>query len=507
MHPHVLWLDTRMDLLRRTELCALRKKMYKDQVRAIHERLPLKVMGPGGVAHAQEWLEKIQSGLDMLASMTMPVDVGWKEEWITQKEQVQCWRAILEEEKEVLLAFEDCVTQIKKLHNEVQEHWFSCPQGLHGMVEIGDGVEILEQVRLDYLMELEEEPDEENPEKNPYFPHQVRNHARFAYLGVEDVVPLIFDEASLHRAQEELMFQLEWLSKIPAMLQECTHEEVQGMDVPVFPYRQENVMMFLEEYRSLCARRRSWGRMFQPKYSLGAQLRSMHEIAKRVSDGQPFVEMVHVEAGRYRLESLGGRPFVLDRSFFISVVPVTSALFHFISPRKKAKLGDIPKTKCSWFQALHFCNILSELDGYEPCYRLGVGPDQIVWNREADGYRLPTEYEWEVAAQPGFSHRSHRWNRYLWSIEQTQECRDVAQKTPNHRCLYDMLGNVWEWCFDVYSSELEEGGDNGIRVVRGGSWRCCFAEFSLGMREGRTIERGYSDVGFRLVRNASIELT
>ena len=49
--------------------------------------------------------------------MMMPVDVGWKEEWVAQQEQVQCWRAVLEEEKEVLLAFEDCVTQIKKLHN------------------------------------------------------------------------------------------------------------------------------------------------------------------------------------------------------------------------------------------------------------------------------------------------------------------------------------------------------------------------------------------------------
>ena len=228
----------------------------------------------------------------------------------------------------------------------------------------------------------------------------------------------------------------------------------------------------------------------------------MHQIAKRISQGQPFVEMVNVEAGRYRLDSLSGKPHVLSHSFCVSIVPVTRALLYAIFPSNNGMHDEFPHTQISWFQSLHFCNVLSDLDGYEPCYELGVGPDQVVWNRRADGYRLPTEYEWEIAAQPGFSHPSQRWSRYLWSIENTQKCMKVAQKNPNYRCIYDMLGNVWEWCFDAYALDLcEEAEHTGIRTVRGGSWRCCLSEFSLGMREGRSMERGYSDVGFRLVRN------
>ena len=129
----------------------------------------------------------------------------------------------------------------------------------------------------------------------------------------------------------------------------------------------------------------------------------------------------------------------------------------------------------------------------------GEGPAAI---QDADGYRLPTEYEWEVAAQSGFSHKSTRWGRYIWSVENASQLMGVAQKTPNHRCLYDMLGNVWEWCFDAYSMDIgSENIDPNLRVVRGGSWRCSLSEFALGMRESRALEKKYPDVGFRLVRN------
>ena len=166
----------------------------------------------------------------------------------------------------------------------------------------------------------------------------------------------------------------------------------------------------------------------------------MHQVAKRIQQGQPFIEMVHVESGRYRLEFLGSKPYNLRKSFWISNVPVTNKLLSFVTNRFDKE--EIPATSVSWFQALHFCNVLSRLDGFEPCYTLGIGPDQVFWNQEADGYRLPTEYEWEIAAQPGFAHKSTRWNRFIWSAENTSQLMTVAKKTPNHRCLYDMLGNV-----------------------------------------------------------------
>ena len=460
----------------------------------------MKVMGPGGVEHAWQSLTMMKDGLESLASVSVALDVNWQHLWKEQHHQVVEWCGILTAKEETLLAFERCVIDLRNAEQRCSEHWTDLPQELRSLVSREDSMEVLEQIRLDCLMDLEGDEDEENPEKNPYFPLQTRNMAQWAYLGLDPQTFLIVDSASLHKAQEGLLFQVEWLSKIPAMLMECTHEEVQELNIPVVPYNKDDVIEFLAEYRERKARTKRWGRFFQTKYVLDDDLFSMHQIAKRIEQGQPFVEMVYVEEGRYRLEVLGSKPHTIRHPFWISIVPVVHALFSFVSSRMEHT--NTPTTGVSWFQALHFCNALSELDGYEPCYTLGIGPDHVVWNQDADGYRLPTEYEWEVAAQSGFARKSARWDRYIWSAENTNQLMEVAQKTPNHRCLYDMLGNVWEWCFDAYSEDLSpEKVDPSLRVVRGGSWRCSLSEFAIRMREHRAVERGYSDVGFRLVRN------
>ena len=494
---HIQWLEAYMERLRAQESCALRKKVQKERVREIYEQLPLKVMGPGGVEHAWKSLDTIQEALDILSVAPVAVEVDWQKTWIEQQQHVQQWRSLLKSHEETLLAFERCVLELRNAEEMCVAHWKTLPVKLQYLVSQDDGIDILEQVHLDCLMELEGDEDEENPDKNPYFPFQVRNTARWEYLGIEAQAPMVVDSASLHKAKEELLFQVEWLSKIPAMLMESTKDEVQELDIPAVPYQKDEVVGFLSQYRSLRVQKKKWGRIFQAKHVLDDGLFSMHQIAKRIEQGQPFIEMVHVEEGRYRLEMLGGKPYTIQKPFWISTVPVTDDLFSFVTSQPKKK--ETPAVQMSWFQALHFCNAMSELDGYEPCYTLGIGPEQVVWNQDADGYRLPTEYEWEVAAQSGFAHKSTRWARYIWSMENANHRMDVAKKSPNHRCLYDMLGNVWEWCFDAYTGQGDV--DSTLRVVRGGSWRCSLSEFSLGMREGRMVERGYSDVGLRLVRN------
>ena len=489
-----------MELLRIRESCALSKKVQKEHVREIHRSLPLKVMGPGGVEHAWKSLTMMKEGLDSLVSVPVALDVGWQQSWKEQHKQVQTWCEALTANEEVLRSFERCVVELREAELRCDQHWENQPQELTSMVSPEDSIEGLEQIRLDCLMEMEGDKDEENPEKNPYFPFQARNTARWGNLGLHSQGPSIVAYASQHKAQEILLFQVEWLSKIPAMLMECTNEEVQELDVPTVPYQKDEVIDFLEQYRILKDRKKGWGRIFQAKYVVEDELLWKYHLAKRIEQGQPFVEMVYVEEGRYRLEVLGGRPHTIRHPFWISIVPVTDALFSFFSSHMKKT--ETPKTGLSWFQALHFCNMLSQRDGYEPCYTLGIGPDQVVWNQDADGYRLPTEYEWEVAAQSGFAHKSARWDCYIWSLENANQIMEVAKKTPNHRCLYDMLGNVWEWCFDAFALDMEsESIDPALRVIRGGSWRCSKSEFTLGMRESRALEKGYSDVGFRLVRN------
>ncbi len=121
----------------------------------------------------------------------------------------------------------------------------------------------------------------------------------------------------------------------------------------------------------------------------------------------------------------------------------------------------------TWYEACDFCNKLSELLGLTPCY-----DKSYICNYNANGYRLPTESEWEMAARGGVAGGwdniyagSNKIKEVAWyrgnSDEKTHE---VGKKNPNSLGLYDMSGNVWEWC----DSRWEPS--SSYRVDRGGSW-------------------------------------
>jgi len=149
--------------------------------------------------------------------------------------------------------------------------------------------------------------------------------------------------------------------------------------------------------------------------------------------------------------------------------------------------AELPVTKVSWDEALRFCNAASQRQGYKPCYRLtGIGKWRgwrCDWS--ADGYRLPTEAEWEYACRAG---TDTRWcfgddpvdlADYAWFAENSEgHAHPVAQKEPNRWGLYDLHGNVWEWCWDRYGSYNPRPSANRRgpriggprRVLRGGSF-------------------------------------
>ncbi|WP_169315719.1 SUMF1/EgtB/PvdO family nonheme iron enzyme [Haliscomenobacter hydrossis] len=167
-----------------------------------------------------------------------------------------------------------------------------------------------------------------------------------------------------------------------------------------------------------------------------------------------------------------------------------------------------PVINITWWDAIKFCNWLSIEDGYEEVYEFVPGGELIVhWKR--DGYRLPTESEWEYAASGGF-------NKYSTEVKNTplpkrKAPQQVTTGSPNAFELFHMNDNVAEWCWDYYNEKTYQirnsdrnldprGPDIGSkRVVRGGNW--ADKNFKFYLRRSYPANANYPKVGLRLVRN------
>jgi sulfatase modifying factor 1 len=178
-----------------------------------------------------------------------------------------------------------------------------------------------------------------------------------------------------------------------------------------------------------------------------------------------------------------------------------------------------PVEQVRWSDAVKFCNKRSELEGLRPCY------DLKTWkcDFDADGYRLPTEAEWEYACRAGtstayfFGDDPSKLGDYAWFDKNSGgHPRPVAQKQPNAWGLYDVCGNLWEWCNDFYKVDYykespptdPKGPDTGqTKVVRGGAWRFsaerCRSAYRYNENPGYAdVCFGYDIYGFRCVRKA-----
>lgn len=190
-----------------------------------------------------------------------------------------------------------------------------------------------------------------------------------------------------------------------------------------------------------------------------------------------------------------------------------------------------PVNYISWYDALVYCNTRSIKEKLTPCYTIDGKTDPSEWgevptknvskwndvicNSEADGYRLPTEAEWEWAARGGESYKyagSDDIDKVAWYNGNTRGktgTRDVKTKKANAYGLYDMSGNVCEWCWDWYGSISSGTPDTGsasgsIRCQRGGSWDDSRGAYSAQVadRSSRNPSYRYYDYGFRVVRTA-----
>ncbi|MBM75306.1 MAG: hypothetical protein CMK59_07885 [Proteobacteria bacterium] len=207
--------------------------------------------------------------------------------------------------------------------------------------------------------------------------------------------------------------------------------------------------------------------------------------------------------------------------FQVCVFPVTQFLYDVIlnNPMTGQNKAFIPQTQITWMEAIHFCNVLSEIEGREPAYSISYSnPEQpyagVHWKKNANGYRLLSEAEWEIAAQGGEQNKYagsnkidsvalHLKSQYL--IDLWAEPYDVGQYQPNGFGLYDMTGNVREWCFDSLSLYDNQAGHptathSPYRITRGGSCIDEQCESLYVANRGTPVrcDQHYFDLGFRI---------
>jgi formylglycine-generating enzyme required for sulfatase activity len=218
-----------------------------------------------------------------------------------------------------------------------------------------------------------------------------------------------------------------------------------------------------------------------------------------------------------RRDNEGPQHRVTVSSFALAKLPISQRLYRETMAENPSapESDELPVNNVSFGDAVTFCNHLSKRLGLKPCYVLRG--NQVTWDRNANGYRLPTEAEWEYAARAGtasryfFGNDESELEKYAWFNSNSHQIQPLSKKNPNPWGMQDMYGNVWEWCWDRYGSYKPEaqrdptGPSEGflmIRVLRGGSFLSLPRFLRSAIRNWFNPSCHFRDVGFRCARGS-----
>ncbi|WP_229723838.1 formylglycine-generating enzyme family protein [Chryseobacterium sp.] len=189
-------------------------------------------------------------------------------------------------------------------------------------------------------------------------------------------------------------------------------------------------------------------------------------------------------------------------SFLLCKFPVTQDLYFEITNENPSTFkGDLlPVETVTFKDAVNFCNELSVQNDLTPCYLVQEENEEITFEKSANGFRLPTEAEWEYACKAGTTEiRYGELEMIAWYKDNSEnKTHKVGLMKPNAWGLYDMLGNVWEWCSDLYDTEIY----GSYRIFRGGGF--CDVERSVmatTRRRSHPLKFKIDDLGFRIAKN------
>ena len=249
-----------------------------------------------------------------------------------------------------------------------------------------------------------------------------------------------------------------------------------------------------------------------------------------------YIEMVSIPGGTFQMGDTRNEGLTDEKpvhtvtvsGFKMGKYEITQKQYQTVigtNPSTSTNCDDCPVETVSWMDAVAFCNALSDREGKQKVYTIN-GADVGI-NLSVNGYRLPTEAEWEYAAGGGSSNRTRFGNgkdianpteinfyglaagQASYSVvgEYRAKTIKVGSFSPNALGLYDMSGNVWEWCSDWYGSDYYANSSSNnptgpasgsFRVLRGGGWDSIPAYSRVAFRRNSPTYRS-PGVGFRVV--------
>jgi formylglycine-generating enzyme required for sulfatase activity len=246
------------------------------------------------------------------------------------------------------------------------------------------------------------------------------------------------------------------------------------------------------------------------------------------------LDMIKVDGGKFLMGSKDGdrvadadeqkQHEVYVNGFEISKFEVSVWQWKAFIKDTKGKMPEVPAwgwkdnfpvNQISWADAISYCNWLSKKEKLQPAYTLN-GPNTIC-NFKANGYRLPTEAEWEYAAKGGKLSKGTKYsgsdnaNQIAWHKANSNKTpHTIGTKSPNELGIYDMSGNVWEWCWDWYNEDYYKtavknnptGPEMGEkRTVKGGSWDSKTDYLRPANRVSTYPDKTHPFYGFRIAKS------
>ena len=263
----------------------------------------------------------------------------------------------------------------------------------------------------------------------------------------------------------------------------------------------------------------------KPQYELSMEEPEidLEEITEPLLNQNIPIEMIWVPADTLIMGSIspdaGDDEFPLLtiplKGFMISPTEITQAQWMMVSSVNPSLFvgDDLPVENVSFYDAVEYCNAKSIKDGLSPAY--DFRGTTIICDFDANGYRLPTEAEWEFAAKAGIGKSFSQYSGSddadsvgWYAANSNDQSQPVGKKDANALGIYDMSGNVYEWVWNWYApysyrvSSLFSGPQDGTdKVIRGGSW---YHKQSLMRNTARNFAKPYqknSYIGFRVVRS------
>ncbi len=220
-----------------------------------------------------------------------------------------------------------------------------------------------------------------------------------------------------------------------------------------------------------------------------------------------FVDPIKWISSDYKMSAPGTNKGKIVRQELVTVepflllnTPVTNELYSYVMEIDcDIQTKDCPVVNVSWLEAIRFCNNLSEKLALEKCYTLNPDSEKIIVDDSKNGFKLPTDAQWQYACRGNTKgYRYGNIEEIAWFEENSEgRLHEVKTKKENDFGLFDMIGNVWEWCFDLY----DEDRYGNYRIFRGGSFvseeRACGAT----SRRKTFPDFRIDDLGFRIAKN------